>query len=220
MNANSPFQSLPFDLSSVDRERLSQLADKAQVLATEAVATTAELGRQTVESMRGATAGSRQQVADFAVEALQETSTQLQRLSAHLSGAAEPTAEQVTDALEQVVAWLDARRDQLVAEVSRTRGDVETRFAPATRAEVADLQKRVSVLEGRTTRSSSTKSAAKKSTATKSSGAKAPAKKVSATKAPARKAPAKAKKSTATKSSAGRSTGRTSAAPSAGTSKG
>lgn len=199
MNKNSPFQS----------SQLNDLAGKAQSLANEAVATTAELGRQTVEGMRGATVGSRQQVTDFAVEALQETSSQLHKLAAYVTDAAEPTAQEVSDALEQVVAWLDSRRDQLSAEVSRTKGDVETRFAPATRAEVADLAARVSVLEGRNTKSSTTKSTTKKSTTTKSSGKKAPAKATaSATKAPARKTTkSTARKSTATKSPARKSQG-------------
>jgi BMFP domain-containing protein YqiC len=191
MTKNSPFQSLP----------LTDLAEKAQSFAAEAVATTAELGRQTAEGLRGATAGSRQQVADVAVDALQETSQQLHRLAAYITEAAEPTAEQVSDALDQVVAWLDSRRDQLVAEVSRTRGDVETRFSPATRGEVAELEKRVSVLEGRSTKSTAKRSTTTKSTTKPAMGDKTVAQPTSTAAPRKRTAPkSSTKKSTTTKS--------------------
>jgi hypothetical protein len=134
MTSKPPFSSPLFNISAADRERLEAFAGRVQTFAADAVATTAELGRQTLDGMREASVGSRQQVADLAVEALDETSEQLRRLASGVKEAAEPTAEQVTVAVDQLVTWLDAVREGLVADIGDRLNRQEAQGAPAAPA--------------------------------------------------------------------------------------
>lgn len=168
------------------RPDMSAVQNRVQELLLQAL----EVAQNLAEEVRTA-AGDRAQDVRGALESGVSATAQQAR------GAAEPTAEQLTAAVEEFMDWAEANRDRVAGDLGRAREAIETRLAAravVTRADLDAVEERLSALEAvvaRTTggtpapapapkKAAPKKAAAKKSAAKKSAAGTAAAAKKSA----------------------------------------
>ncbi len=170
---------------------------KAQGAAQELLNRTQDATRQFIEAVTESTEALSADVAKGARGAVESVSGTRERFAGDLKTKAEPTAEQVATAVNELIAWARRNSERVVAEIDELRSGLEARLAPVsvvTKADLAALEARVAeaektlakVTKGDAARA--TKTTAAKATAAKATAAKATPAKVAAKKAPAAKA--------------------------------
>lgn len=117
---------------------------------------------------------------------LARTNEVAERVAAELKSRAEPTAEQVTSAVNELIAWARHNGERLLAELDDFRSVVEARLAPVsivTKADLAALEARVADAEQKLAQVTET-SPARKTATKKTATRKTPTEKTPAPAAP------------------------------------
>lgn len=159
--------------------------DKAQAAAQELLTRTQDATRQFIDTMTESTERVTTELTSTAREAADQASDARERVAGEWRAKAEPTTEQITSAVNELIAWARRNSDRLVADLDELRSGFEARLAPVrvvTKAELDELEARVAETEAKlakalkatsTPRSRSTKTG---TTSTAKSGTKSTAK--------------------------------------------
>ena len=149
-----------------------------QTRAQELITRSLEVAQHLAEQIRTAAEDAANEVRDTVESALSTTAQQARE-------GAEPTAEQVSAAVDELIRWADANRERVVVDLTRARGALEDRLAAravVTRADLDVIEARIAAVE------STVSTALDAATRTPvRAAAKKPAAKKAATKKPAAK---------------------------------
>jgi hypothetical protein len=152
---------------------------KAQAAAHELLSRTQDATRQFIDTVSESTERFSADLTSGAREAVDSVQDARLRARTELKAKAEPTAEQVTGAVNELIAWARRNSERLFADLDEFRAGLEHRLAPVTvvtKADLAELEARLAATEVKLAKALKAQSTKPKASKAKAAG-KAPAKK-------------------------------------------